>query len=574
MNRFLLFLVVLLVFCANAFSQAIPVPKPPGADTMKVVQLLHADRLSFEKKDSVSEFQILAGNVRLQQDQTLFYCDSAVYNRGSRIIEAFGNVHINDRDSVHTYSKYLLYYVDTKVAILKQNVKLTDKTTTLLTEDLTYDMNQRIGEYKTGGKLLNKESVLTSQEGTYYADLKDVYFKRNVQLKDPKYFLKSDSLLYNTETELTTFIAPTYIEDSAKRTIQTSDGWYDLKNRRAFFGKRPVIKDGGVRIIADNVETNDSTGVNTLTGNAVYVDSLQGVSVLANYILANRAEETFIAYQKPLMIIKQENDSIYVAADTLASGKLSKLPGYDSLYRVDSTEKKLDSTVVITVTDSTKKSLAVTDSSGKKSDSTDRYFRAWHNVRIFSDSLQAVSDSLFYSAKDSIFKLFTNPIVWASKSQVTGDTIHLYTKNKKAERLHVFEHGLAINKSGESMYNQIKGNRLNGYFVDGNIDYMRAQGNAESIYYVMDDDSAVVGVNKASSDIIDMRFRNKELYRVVFISSVTGTMYPIRQATETERYLPNFKWLEERRPKTKYELFFDEVPAPAEAPKEQKAITQ
>ena len=86
-------------------------------------------------------------------------------------------------------------------------------------------------------------------------------------------------------------------------------------------------------------------------------------------------------------------------------------------------------------------------------------------MRIFSDSLQAVSDSLFYSGKDSIFKLFIDPIVWASGNQITGDTIYLYTKNKKADQLYVFENGLVVNKTGENMYNQIKGNRLYGYFM-------------------------------------------------------------------------------------------------------------
>ena len=69
-------------------------------------------------------------------------------------------------------------------------------------------------------------------------------------------------------------------------------------------------------------------------------------------------------------------------------------------------------------------------------DSSDiRYFQCYHHVRIFSDSLQAVCDSLFYSARDSVFRLFTQPILWASNSQVTGDTIYLYTKNKKADRM-------------------------------------------------------------------------------------------------------------------------------------------
>jgi hypothetical protein len=38
-------------------------------------------------------------------------------------------------------------------------------------------------------------------------------------------------------------------------------------------------------------------------------------------------------------------------------------------------------------------------------------------------------------------------------------------------------------------------------------------------------------------------------------------LYPVSQASEQNRYLRGFKWQEARRPKTKFELFFDEVPA-------------
>ena len=91
---------------------------------------------------------------------------------------------------------------------------------------------------------------------------------------------------------------------------------------------------------------------------------------------------------------------------------------------------------------------------------------------------------------------------------------------------------------------------------------MRAQGNAESIYYVKDDHDALVGINNATSDIIDIRFKNKELNKVVFISEVTGTMYPVKQATEQNKFLRGFKWNEDKRPKTKFELFADEVQLP------------
>jgi lipopolysaccharide export system protein LptA len=558
-----------LLFFGKVHSQVITTRA--GADTMKVVTLINADRLSYYRPDSLTELQTLAGHVQLKQENTLFICDSAVLNKKTRFLEAFGNVHIIDNDTVNIRSQYLQYFIDTKIANLKNNVSLTDSKSTLFTNELQYDMNLKIGEYHNGGKLINQQSVLTSKEGTYYEELKDVYFKKDVDLKDPKYRLKTDSLLYNTTTQIATFVAPTTIIDSAKRVINTSDGFYDTRNRKAFFGKRPVLTDGPVKIIANSIDSNDSTGISILRGSAVYVDTAQGVSVLANLIHVNRDDGTFQATQHPLMIIKQDKDSVYITADTLYSGRLSNLKApkdTSSLHR-DSTKRIAAELTLTNQPPANKKTAKTTPAANipakpaaqeNKNDSTDRYFQAWYHVRIFSDSMQAMSDSLFYSGKDSIFKLFTDPVMWASKSQITGDTIYLYTKNKNPDRLYVFENAFAVNLSDKGMYNQIKGNRLNGYFKGGEIDYMRAQGNAESIYYVKDEKNYLVGINNATSDIIDMRFKDKELNKVVFISEVTGTMYPVKQATEQNKILRNFKWLEEKRPKTKFELFEDIKP--------------
>jgi len=505
-----------------------------NADTLKVVEILSANRYGYAKKDSLTELVLLVGNVALKQEGTIFYADSTVLNRKAKIVEAFKNVHINDRDSVHAYSDYLLYHTDTKIAFLKKNVRLTDGKSTLYTEELQYDVNPRVGVYRHGGRVVNGKSVLTSEEGTYYADLKDIYFKEDVKLKDPQYFLESDSLLYNTNSEIATFISETYIEDSAKRTILTSEGYYDLKNKNASFSKRPVIHDGPMVIIANQVTTDDYSGLSVLTGNAIFRDTSQGLMVTGNSIISNRNTGSMRATQKPVMIIVEDKDSTFVAADTLYSGKLSELATVtDSLAG--------DSAIAVV------KDTAMNDSA--------RFFRAYHNVKIFSDSLQAVSDSLFYSDKDSIFRLFTDPVVWSGNSQVTGDTIYMYTKNKKPDELYVFENGLMVNKTGEDMYNQIKGNRLFGYFTEGEINNIRAKGNAESIYYAKDQEDKLIGINKATSDVIDMRFKNRELNKVVFINSVTGTMLPFRVATEEDRHLRSFRWHENRRPKSKFELF-------------------
>ena len=111
-----------------------------------------------------------------------------------------------------------------------------------------------------------------------------------------------------------------------------------------------------------------------------------------------------------------------------------------------------------------------------------------------------------------------------------------------------------VNLLEQQAYNQIKATRLEGFFTNGELDSVRAKGSAESIYYLQDEDSAYTGVNQSSSDIIDTYLKNKTLHKVVFRSQVQGTIFPMRQKSPAEMRLPNFRWLEDRRPKTKYDL--------------------
>jgi len=522
--------VFLLLLSTMAMAQT-----TPPADTTNELEILsHTRQMTLKKVDDSTSLTIVAGSVKLKQGNTLFYCDSCVQNDRTKIFEAWGNVRIVDSDTATVTSNHLRYLKDKQLAYLDGNVKLTDGHGTLTTPDLEYDMQTNIGIYKHGGKVVNKKTVLTSQEGYYYADLKDVYFKRNVILKDPAYNIVTDSLLYNTQTQTTRFISYTKITDSAGRVIETREGFYNQATGMAEFGQRPVIRDGKTTVIADRITQNDS--IYMAIGRAIIVDSAQGTTIIGNKIFQDKKTKSVLATEKPLMIVKQGNDSTYIAADTLFTAKLTSLYG-------------------------TKDSLIVDTVKGTKiarfnDDSTNRYFEAYRHVRIFNDSIQATCDSMFYSFKDSVFRLYDDPVVWANNSQITGDTIHLFTKNKKAHRVEAYEKGFMINKMDGEAYNQIKATRMDGYFVDGNIDSVRAKGAAECIYYLRDDaDSTYTGVNQSTSDIMDIYFRNQELFKVVFRSQVTGTLWPIRQKGPAEMRLPNFRWLEDRRPKTKFELF-------------------
>lgn len=544
LNKILiLFLFIIALTATGTIIQAqvppsvVSVPQP-GADTMRDVQILGSRHLTIQKLNDSTTLQILAGNVRLKQGTAFFSCDSCVINSYTNTFEAWGRVFINDADTAKIYANHLRYLVSKKLAYLDGAVKLTDGKGTLTTPDLEYDMNTDIGIYKNGGKVVNKKTVLTSREGQYYAGMRDVYFRKNVELKDPAYYIKTDSLIYNTQTQTTRFIAKTFIKDSSGRTIETSEGFYNVATGKAEFGRRPIIRDGKTYITADNIAFDDSSGTSQARGNVVIIDSAQGTTIIAGEVFRDNKNERMLATNKPLMIIKQDNDSIYVTADTLFSARLTDLYGTkDSLVK-----DTIKGTKVVAV--------------DQKKDSTNRYFEAYRHVRIFSDSMQAISDSLFYSFKDSTFRMFQKPVLWAKESQITGDTIYAFTKNKKADRVQVFENSFMVNRLDPEIYNQVQSTRMDAYFKEGSIDSVRAAGFAECIYYIQDEDSAYTGINESKCDIMDIYFEKKALHKVVFRSSVTGTIWPMQDKTPQEMRLPGFIWLEDRRPKTKYDLFF------------------
>jgi len=541
------------------FAQQTTIPTSPVEDTGRIVIIHRAEKSYFIKIDSLTEKIILVGNVFMQQGTTLFYCDSAVRDEKLNIIEAFGNIHINDGDSVDTYSQYLKFYGDTKMASLRKKVKLTDGKGVLTTEELDYDLNSKIGTYSNGGKLVNGSSVLTSKEGYYYANTREAYFTKNVKLVDPEYTMATDTLLYNVDQQIATFVAATTINDG-KTTIRTRSGYYDLKNGSAQFGKRPIIEDSTQTIIAEEIEYDKKTGSGIAKGSVIYRDTAQGITILAGQTEFNSNTKQVLATQKPVMILKQNTDSIYIAGDTLVSvliantiePKKDSLPVKDTLKNVQLKEFLPPDSISLLPSSDTLKEVQVKNAAAADSI---RFFKAFHHVRIFSDSLQGVCDSLSYSALDSVFRFYKDPVIWAKDSQISGDTIYLFTKNKTADQIFVFENGYSINKTPENLFNQIRGNRLNGYFKDGSIDYIRAKGNAESVYYLQDEDSAYLGMNYARADAISLYFVSKELKKVTWVNGVEGTTYPFHQIPEDKKTLRNFNWQENRRPKTKYELF-------------------
>lgn len=680
----------LLSFVTNGQVKLVPPPvapiqsQPASTDTIKEFEIIRGPSMRSIRIDSVTTLQTVAGGAVIKQGTTIFTSDSVVLNPNTHVLEAFGHVHINQADTVHTYGDYLKYLGVEKMAYINNNVKLTDRNGSLVTQNLDYNLETGIGNFYNGGKVTEGKTVITSTDGTYFADTKDIYFKKNVKLDDPKNHLRADSLLYNMTTKKANFISETTIKND-DIDVKTTRGTYDLNSGNAFFTERTSVKDSSGRVYtADNIALENKTGNAQLEGNAIIVDTANNFIVIGNQIFLNKKNNSFLATRKPLLIIKQKNDSTYIAADTIFSGittfverdkmslqkdtvinvNLQQDQKVANVETIDSSERKLPSKKInhsdsvhvqsqfsdstgshlknrdttlgikevrvppdsskrdslkhsikdsvltilkdtskiietknidvlthadsarnkilnlvrdsisgngkidsgladsiktsthIRLTDSSIVKTGVVKDSTNKSDSATRYFLAFHNVRIFNDSLQSVCDSMFLSSKDSVFRLYKEPVIWSGSTQITGDTLYLFTKNKQPERLYTFENAMSVNRTREGFFNQMAGKSINGYFQDGKIDFVRVKGSqSESIYYMQNEDSAYIGMNRATGDVIDLFFKNEDLIKVTFINEIKGSMYPMGLIPQDQKQLKNFRWLDARRPKSKFELY-------------------
>jgi lipopolysaccharide export system protein LptA len=528
--------ILFLLFPIFSFAQRTAIK-----DTLKpgtTIIMIQAEHYNFEDRDSSGKFISLAGNAKVQQERTFFDADSIVLNQKENFLEAFGHVHINDADSVHTYADYLKYYGKDKKAFLKNNVRLTDGKGTLTTNDLDYDVGIKMGTYHNGGKIVNRKTTITSRDGYYYGDTRDVYFYNKVEMNSPDTKIFTDTMLYNINTEITNFISPTTIFNG-KRRVFTKEGFYDTKTKKAQFAKRSCIDDSTYTLCADDMAFEDSTGKAQFRGNAVYrsKDSLSGFDLIANDIKTNSKTKTILATEKPILLLKQENDTTYISADTLFSARFTQLQKVKNIPILRDTSKgnytfKFD-----------------------KDSSNDRYFEAYNHVRIFNDSLQAIADSMFYSSTDSILRLFKNPIAWAQDNQITGDTMYLFIKNRNPEKMVVFENAMAISKVNGNFFNQLRGNNITGYFRGEHIDILKTKGSpAQNVYYAQDEQKKLVGVNQSAADVINIEFINNKPEKVIFINNLQGTMFPLNQVNHSDLQVKGFKWLIDLRPKSKFAI--------------------
>ena len=478
------------------------------------VYLKHADMLRFNQYGEHAGAQILNGNVAFLHKGALLTCDSAYFYQESNSFKAFGHVKMRQGDTLSLTSDYAFYDGDNQMAEARHNVLLRHRGTKLYTDSLNYDRLYNIGYFFEGGKMVDRNNVLVSDWGEYDTETRKAVFNYNVNLRNPKFTLTTDTLHYDTRTSLANIVGPSVIR-SKESVIHTSDGYYNTNTGRARLYGRSTMSNKGKEITGDSLFYDEKRGISQGYRNVIYKDTQKKNELHCNYLWYNEKNGFAFATENPVMMEYSQKDTLFVHSDTIKVITYHLNTG--SVYRTA---------------------------------------HCYNKVRAFRNDVQAVCDSLVYNTKDSCMTMYRDPIAWSGDRQLLGEEIQVFMKDSTIDRAHIINQALTAElMPDKDHYQQLSSKEMFAYFTKGQITQTEAIGNVRSIYYPVDDkDSTLMGLVYIETDTMKMFMRDRQLQKI-WTSKTDGTWYPMTQIPPERYKLDGFTWFDYIRPINKDDIY-------------------
>ena len=495
------------------------IPKANRNQSNKVF-LANADILSANEAVS-TDYQVLKGNVRFRRGDMYMFCDSAYFYAETSSLDAFGNVRMTQGDTLWVYSDVLHYYGDQGVAELRHNVRLENRSTTLLTDALDYEINSNVGYYFDGGTIVDNRNntELSSRFGRYELDTKQAEFSRDVHLVNDRYEMFTDLLEYNTQSHIAHITTETYIV-SDSNTINTTNGWYNTSADDATLYERALItaKDGKT-LQGDTVYYNRKRNYGEARGDVVITDPSNKVILDGDYgYHDDNVHYSYVTGRARAREFSQQ-DTIYLHADTLCT-------------LINYVER---------------------DSVG--GDSV-RVLRAFNQVRFYRSDVQGICDSLQLSEADTIINMYNHAVVWNLERQIFGDEINIHLNDSAADWATLPTGGFMAEHLGEIYYDQLSGKKMKAWFENKELRQLDVDGNVQVIMFPQEDDSTYNKMVNAESSYLRLNLKAKqEVDRIAMWPEVSGRVTPLYLARKMDMYLPQFQWYDALRPKSPDEIY-------------------
>ena len=476
------------------------------------VHLLHTDVTRFDEAVDPDAW-ILVGNVNFRRDSMYMYCDSAHYYQKQNSFLAFGNVRMEQGDTLFLYGDYLDFDGVTNIARVRNNVRLIDKDIVLETDSLDYDRNRNLGYFFEYGVLRDETGTLRSYYGDYNTDTRTAVFIDDVTLENSKFLLLSDTLYYNTNNKVATIVGPTNIYTGATE-VYSERGTYNTSTNEATLVERPVLYNDNKNVTADSIYYNTDLGYSEVFGNIIYTDTINRNMITGEFAFLDEVRDSLYVTDKAMAVDFSQRDSLFMHSDTI----------WAVTYNLDS-------------------------------DSLYRLVKAHHRVRAWGRNMQAVCDSLVFDSRDTCMTMYKDPILWNGELQLLGEVVKVYMNDSTISWVNIINQSLYVEKLDSSIYNQIRGKEMEFYFTDGQLSEMQVIGSVELIFYPLDSDSTYIGMNTTVAGRTIAYMKDRKVEKVVVPKESKGVFYPMSKRPEDKRYLENFAWFDYVRPLSKEDIF-------------------
>lgn len=495
------FLYILLFFAQISIAQ----------DSKKII-IHHAD-FSDINQIEIPDAVLLTGNISAEHDGVLINCNKAYFFEKENYIKLFGEVHMNQGDTIHLNSRYAEYNGANGFAYATGEVLLTSPDSTLETDTLRFNRNEHLVYYNSFGTITNEGNVLTSNAGRYYLAEKKFQFLNAVTITtDQGTIVKSNHLDFYEVPQHSYVFGPSTITNESN-FIYTENGFYDVKSDIGKLVKNSYIIYDDRQIEADSIYYDKIKDFSSATNNVKVTDTINNMVVRGHYAEVYRSQDSMFVTKKALVsALTEEQDSVYLHA----------------------------------------KRIVVTGPV------EERIIRAYHNARIFKTEMSGKSDSIHWSQKEGLTQMIGRPVLWNGESQLTGEVIHLLNDpiTEQLDSLKVLNNAFVIQKDSLGTgFNQVKGANMYGKFLENKLREIDLIKNAEIIYYMYNDNDEFIGINKGICSQIHLELEDNKIETATLMVAPKSEIYPESELPENARKLKDFNWRGDERIRTLNEIF-------------------
>ena len=509
-----------------------PAPTPPPGLKGSPILLLTTGELVGGIFGDV-KIRKLLGNVSFRQDDVFLYCDSAYQYLDRNEVEAFSNVRVVQSDTMTITGDHGFYNGAKRTARMTGNVVMRDTRMTLTTPSLDYDLNRKTAAYTETGHLTDPQNTLDSQQGFYDTNTKVFVFKRDVHLVTPDSELNNDTLRYNTVSKIAYFNGPTRIKGK-QGNLYAEGGNYNTITRVSDFKKNAKIDTPNYLLGGDQLVYDELKQYGVAKGHVSLISKKDNLMLRGDAGRYWRAlGRTKLYGGRPVVRNISQKDTLYMAADTLIS--VEAKPGQ-----------------------TTKRTILY----------------AFPKVQIFRGPMQGICDSLTYDRQDSIIYLNQDPVLWHTRNQLTSDSMQIRSKRGKVDEMRLFGHAFAVNQDTLLHFNQTKGRSMRAYFRDDKMRRVDVLGNAESIFYALNGDTATTGMNRLLSANMRLFFADNKLNKISVLANPEAKFIPPHELKPDDERLKGYSWRASERPTRRQVLGkqFDDRPRKKKKVARKKAV--